>query len=82
MKHFTIDIDNNVTVEAVTFEFHLPFDHLVLAEMFAGIPVDSRCIPYTKVLQPIVTKPFYKKGRKGSSSETRCFRCRTWACRL
>ena len=42
--------------EAVVLEFHLPFDHLVLDEMFAGIPVDSRCISYRKVLKPVVTK--------------------------
>jgi len=42
--------------EAVTFEFHLPFDHLVLDEMFAGIPIDSRCISYRKVLKPVVFK--------------------------
>jgi ATPase family protein associated with various cellular activities (AAA) len=41
---------------AVTFEFHLPFYHLVLSEMFAGIPVDARCISYTKVLEPVVAK--------------------------
>jgi hypothetical protein len=42
--------------DAVTFEFYLPFYHLVLSEIFAGVPVDTRCIPYTKVLQSFVTK--------------------------
>jgi len=42
--------------EAVTFEFHLPFDRLVLDEMFAGIPIDGRCLSYRKVLKPIVAK--------------------------
>jgi hypothetical protein len=42
--------------DAVTFEFHLPFSHLVLDEMFKGIPLDSRCIPYTKALEPVVTR--------------------------
>jgi hypothetical protein len=42
--------------EAVTFEFHLPFVHLVLNEMFRGIPLDTRCIPYTKVLEPVVVR--------------------------
>jgi hypothetical protein len=42
--------------DAITFEFHLPFSHLVLSEMFRGIPVDGRCIPYTKALQSVVTR--------------------------
>lgn len=42
--------------DAVTFEFHLPFPHLVLDEMFRGIPLDSRCIPYTRALRPVVTR--------------------------
>src|SRR2546425_9028128 len=42
--------------DAITFEFHLPFDHLVLDQMFAGIPLDRRSVPYTKMLQPVVSK--------------------------
>jgi len=42
--------------DAVTFEFHLPFEHLVLDAMFGGIPIDRQCLPYAKVLQPVVTK--------------------------
>ena len=42
--------------EAVSLEFHLPFGHLVLDQMFAGIPLDSRCLPYKRQLQPVVTK--------------------------
>src|ERR1017187_10701050 len=42
--------------EAVSFEFHLPFGHLVLDQMFAGIPLDSRCLQYKRQLQPVVTR--------------------------
>ena len=42
--------------EAITFEFHLPFDHLVLTELFAGLPLDNRCISYTSVLRPIIDR--------------------------
>ena len=31
--------------DAVTFEFHLPFGHLVLDQMFTGVPLDCRCLP-------------------------------------
>jgi SpoVK/Ycf46/Vps4 family AAA+-type ATPase len=42
--------------EAATFEFHVPFVHVVLSEIFRGIPLDTRCIPYVNVLQPVVAR--------------------------
>ena len=43
-------------VDTIAFEFHLPFDHLILSELFAGLPIDNRCISYTSALRPVVTK--------------------------
>src|SRR6266498_908069 len=40
----------------VTFEFHLPFCDFVMDEIFQGIPIDNRCIPYNKLLRPFVTR--------------------------
>jgi hypothetical protein len=42
--------------DAVIFEFHLPFDHLVLSQLFTELPVDGRSVSYTPALRPIIEK--------------------------
>jgi hypothetical protein len=42
--------------EAITFEFHLPFYHLALSDLFDKIPVDARSISYTPVLRTVMVR--------------------------
>ena len=42
--------------DAIIFEFHLPFDHLALTDIFGDLPVDSRSISYIAALRPVITK--------------------------
>jgi hypothetical protein len=42
--------------DAIAFEFHLPFDHHALNDLFRGLPVNRRSISYTPALQPVVVR--------------------------
>lgn len=42
--------------DTIVFDFHLPFDHLVLTDIFSGLPVDARCVCYESALRPVIEK--------------------------
>jgi SpoVK/Ycf46/Vps4 family AAA+-type ATPase len=42
--------------DAIAFEFHLPFDHHALNDLFRGLPVNRRSISYTPTLQLVVVR--------------------------